>query len=1036
MQEAMVGLQHFSNLSQPEQVQVMQGLCGGSQSSPNMGGRVSFSNFALYYQQAGTNIEQDREFEELLRHHWGFAEISDILDDMKNKFAMVGLAYAFRNNLESGGSSEVSPVEFQEAIGRVGMQYASTDVQRLFDAFDSTGTLEVQQFIQHLVSAPRPLTPLTGISTGGDFQDTLDLPSRMESPSMGVKQAGGAAPHDGRPGWQTNAPAVLATLHLPSTVLAPLEDRPEEEQQEEASPVVGGQCFQAQVPQRRYGDTGDEPPPAPPEQEDHSAETLPPQGLLHQQSQQHTQAYPAEQMLSPSQTPPRVSAPTTPRLQAYPAEQTSSPLRTPPRSRTAVEPEVPRVEVRKRAVTVGINYIGQQVALSTCINDSDMFVKLLTEAFGYEVACIRQLRDDHPQRMPTTKNIKAALRWLVNGAQEGDHLFFHYSGHGSQQQGVGAEVQGKDDTLVPVDYQRNGAFSAEELRRILVQELPKGARLTVVLDCCHGGTALGLPYKVALLDGDLAEIKKKPAHKLPRPSAGDVVMLCTSRDPQRNPEMNAGPADNKAVGAMSAAFRAVMSKNPTGSYYLVVDEMRKLLKNQGLIEVPHLCSEHFLDLSDPFMPEAQCQERGPEQSLRQPIRKALTIGINYLCLTPGQGRLAGCINDSDTMIAVLKDTFQFNDAQICRLRDDHPSMMPTKANILASMRWLTTDVAPGDELFMHYSGHGGRQSDNDLDQEGHQDDTLIPCDFQVAGQIRDDELHAALIAMLPQGVRMWVVWDCCHSGTALDLRYKAQLALDGRSMHIMRSKSKSGTLASKADLIMISGCKDTQTSAGAPANIMGADKGQGAMTTAFQHCVNPSITCEDLMAQMTEFLRKNSFQQVPQMSSEQFIKLDSTFVGYKASSHNPRTSGNVAAWSSPQPEVPPMQTPLSPEVHNVAHVQHLQAVSPISHHRPLAASPAVKALPSVEPQQAAMQAYHMQAAAGVNPVSMEDMLTESRIHHLEAKIAELRRCSPMSSPQPGAQYFQMSPQVRAAGMLPQQPMPYSSPRTMYSPGQP
>ena len=30
-----------------------------------------------------------------MRHHWGFPEVSDMLDDMKNKFAMVGLAYTF-----------------------------------------------------------------------------------------------------------------------------------------------------------------------------------------------------------------------------------------------------------------------------------------------------------------------------------------------------------------------------------------------------------------------------------------------------------------------------------------------------------------------------------------------------------------------------------------------------------------------------------------------------------------------------------------------------------------------------------------------------------------------------------------------------------------------------------------------------------------------------------------------------------------------------------------------------------------------------
>ena len=41
------------------------------------GSRVPDKNSAVwrrYYQMLGTSIERDRDFEELLRHHWGFAE--------------------------------------------------------------------------------------------------------------------------------------------------------------------------------------------------------------------------------------------------------------------------------------------------------------------------------------------------------------------------------------------------------------------------------------------------------------------------------------------------------------------------------------------------------------------------------------------------------------------------------------------------------------------------------------------------------------------------------------------------------------------------------------------------------------------------------------------------------------------------------------------------------------------------------------------------------------------------------------------------
>ena len=49
------------------------------------------------------------------------------------------------------------------------------------------------------------------------------------------------------------------------------------------------------------------------------------------------------------------------------------------------------------------------------------------------------------------------MNWLVRGAQPNDSLFFHYSGHGSQQQDSdGDEVDGTDETICPVDYKDAG----------------------------------------------------------------------------------------------------------------------------------------------------------------------------------------------------------------------------------------------------------------------------------------------------------------------------------------------------------------------------------------------------------------------------------------------------------------------------------------------------------------------------------------------------------------------------------------------------
>jgi len=655
---------------------------------------------------------------------------------------------------------------------------------------------------------------------------------------------------------------------------------------------------------------------------------------------------------------------------------------------------------RKRAVTIGINYIGQQCQLAGCINDSDTFISLLTEEFKYSVTDIRQLRDDHPQRMPSRKNIAAAMQWLVNGAKEGDHLFFHYSGHGSQQNDRdGDEMDGHDETLVPCDYQHHGMLSDDELRRVLVSNLPKGVRLTVILDCCHSGSALDLPYKATMQGDAIVDVKKKLPHKMPRLSEADVVMLSGCKDNQTSADIGAGSAGNsKAAGAMTTAFKTVITKYKDGSYHRVLSEIRRFLAYKHFKQVPQLSSEHFLNLTECFMPEARPVEAGPEAPLRPPARRALTIGINYLSLRPGQGQLSGCINDSDTMMGVMKEVFRFDDTQICRLRDDRPDMMPTKSNILASFRWLTQGAAPGDEMFLHYSGHGGQQKDTNGDEQSGKDDTLIPCDFQVAGQITDDELRHHLVEQLPKGCRMYVIFDCCHSGTALDLRFKVQCSPDGRSMHFNKTRGSrrgyGGAPPSKAEVIMISGCKDDQTSADVQAGSMGVARAAGAMTTAFQHVINPNITCHDLLLQMRRFLKHNQFKQIPQMSSEQFVQLDSSYVGYG-------TGGG---------KKPPM--PVSPSHGTGAHAR--SAMSPTPGALPMRTmSPA----PGAPPMH--MSPMH-KTSAHLDP---EKYVMDSRINQLEEQIAKLRK--QQESPAPGmydmARHNQPSPMQTMGSQYPQSP---------------
>ncbi len=77
------------------------------------------------------------------------------------------------------------------------------------------------------------------------------------------------------------------------------------------------------------------------------------------------------------------------------------------------------------------------------------------------------------------------------------------AGHGSRVRDQdGDEDDGYDETLVPVDFQRSGQIRDDDIFKILVKPLRAGVTMTCLMDCCHSGTVLDLPYRFTA-DGDV-----------------------------------------------------------------------------------------------------------------------------------------------------------------------------------------------------------------------------------------------------------------------------------------------------------------------------------------------------------------------------------------------------------------------------------------------------------------------------------------------------------------------------------------------------
>jgi len=173
---------------------------------------------------------------------------------------------------------------------------------------------------------------------------------------------------------------------------------------------------------------------------------------------------------------------------------------------------------RFRALLIGINYEGSNCALQGCHNDVETMRRYLTR-HGYSDEDMRILMDDGEHETPDKATMVESLKWLVDGASAGDSLFLHYSGHGtSLPDDDGDEADGKDEALCPVDYNTGGFLRDDEAFQHLVAPLADGVLLTCVLDCCHSGSILDLPYAFKaddaslqqVNDGDVAEMQPNP----------------------------------------------------------------------------------------------------------------------------------------------------------------------------------------------------------------------------------------------------------------------------------------------------------------------------------------------------------------------------------------------------------------------------------------------------------------------------------------------------------------------------------------------
>lgn len=240
------------------------------------------------------------------------------------------------------------------------------------------------------------------------------------------------------------------------------------------------------------------------------------------------------------------------------------------------------------------------------------------------------------------------------------------------------------------------------------------------------------------------------------------------------------------------------------------------------------------------------------------IKKALLIGINYEN-TPSQ--LNGCIND----VSLIGNHIKSKGFSVTLLTDKTENK-PTKNNIITELENFLSSSLENDVLYFHYSGHGSNVVDINNDELDRKDETIVSKDLQ---NITDDELVSIIRKKLPKNRTLIAVFDSCHSGTVLDLKYNVEYVENSQTLRISDSAKYTDI---DPNIIMISGCRDSQFSE----ECLTSTGVNGLLTWGLYETItkNKNLTFKSIYVSLLKLLKGIGAIQVPQLSMGSLIDIN------------------------------------------------------------------------------------------------------------------------------------------------------------------
>ncbi|KAH7342028.1 caspase domain-containing protein [Rhizoctonia solani] len=228
-------------------------------------------------------------------------------------------------------------------------------------------------------------------------------------------------------------------------------------------------------------------------------------------------------------------------------------------------------------------------------------------------------------------------------------------------------------------------------------------------------------------------------------------------------------------------------------------------------------------------------------------RQALIIVLEYRAGQEWEGTLGlmamqGSYKDGEDIYRLLLEQGYY-EHEITVMKDspDTPiELQPTCENIKHQLGRLVAGAAPGDRFFLYYAGHGIQVKDTNGDEADELDEAIISSDWTTTynysdeGLVIDDYLKQVCVDPLPKGANLTAVFDCCHSGTIMDLTYEHCAKRSGLDFELNESTGLSSRrLPSRyrsvdGHVVCISACEDSQKAYAHQ---------RGLVTDAFTKCI-------------------------------------------------------------------------------------------------------------------------------------------------------------------------------------------------------